>query len=114
MFNAALSPSDNPPVSPSTDPAGQAGPDPNVTQHHPQWISDTSPVPDSTGCRAEGLLAVERPLVFTLGDSLCLHGTLFQREIYTQRASHSTDMHQVPWWKLGRGRGAGVRGGNSS
>lgn len=53
MFNAALSFTDNLPLSLPTDAAGRAGPDPNVTHHHPKWISNTSPVPDSTGCRAD-------------------------------------------------------------
>ena len=57
-----------------------------------------------------GLLAVQRPLVFTLGDSLCLHSAFLQQEVYRQTASHTTDMHWALLVETGVGRGGQVSG----
>ena len=57
-----------------------------------------------------GLLAVQRPLMFTLSDSLCLHSALLQREIYRQTASHTTDTHRALPVETGVGRGGQVSG----
>lgn len=51
MFNTSLRFTNNPLLSPTADPAGRAAPDPFVSQHHPRWISNTSPGPDSTGAQ---------------------------------------------------------------
>lgn len=57
-----------------------------------------------------GLLAVQRPLVFTLGDSLCLHSALLQLEIYRRTASQTTDMHWALLVETGLGRWGQVSG----
>lgn len=48
--------------------------------------------------------------MFTLGDSLCLHSALLQREVYRRTASHTTDMHWAPLVETGVGRGGQASG----
>lgn len=50
-FNTALTITDNLLLSPTTDPAGQAAPDPYAARRHPLWINNTSPAPDSAGAQ---------------------------------------------------------------
>lgn len=48
--------------------------------------------------------------MFTLGDSLCLHSALLQREIYRRTASHTTDRHWALPVETRVGRGGQVSG----